>query len=1275
MMRSFVPGLSWKQSVRALVVTGVVAVWCGLARPASAAPAGTALGAEAYFGDFTDARSAPTPDELRAQLLPVPGARSEIVETKTRGRTICRAEGLFRLAGEWSEQAGVRLGLSETSQLQIHFWNGLCGVTLRFYPAFHRSWAAYGTCRQGDEPQPARYALWATDEGRYQRSGTGTFEVHYRRGNLLLVRGNAKLLSVPFAGPPGEVYLECKGLIRGIERCPGRGVPDAPRTRHAVLGTAQPAELLWQTAPLPGIVLERLGQGQVELRAGENAEPALAWTSLPRPGLYEYIFEVESPSAGTGVYLGDGRGKPLIRVGFFDHRESGQRTFDLQPVWAGDTVKSYALDRQVVPFAGRRQWLRLVLGAGVAKLWTSGDAVHWSQIAPKAEQAAGPCWSVGLYCLPGQKQRSIRLCSVWVRPLDALASLVPESVQQYVGALVDADNLEAWDKQVAETRPPHVPSELWWRACALRTLGWSSKATLGQVLLDRLQEQVAAEPRDPQRLLAFLEESTLLRSNEPWDAVERLAAHAERLGLSLICRGESAPATAISDALMRLSFWTQRRLPLFSEKLVRHELVARMGEDRWDDVRAFCQRMRYWKRTDPPEDQHAPWTPDIEHLVTWGQVESGKPGTALPEEASRREAGAWLARRHPLVERLSKEGYNVLAEFQAALAGQAYREACQLIAASAHSDVLGLLPDRKDPRLLVSLPVAVEAAMHEHPALRQTMREQFAPLSRLRLRRAIGAGDPGAVEAVAMQFYGTEAAGEAHAWLGDRALAAGRFAQAIARYQAAMRSAPAEEHDALGARMRLAAAMLGADEGPPVRAAVQFGASRLSAGEFEQLLGQLRAARQSAVTAAGLPAVPAPGAHPGPTPGRYQTRPWAAMDGQQVQRPGSLPDRGIDWAGRQTTVLVTPERMFVNNRVQQAAFELATGKLLWAQRRTPEPKDQQWPLMPMQPVLAGNRLFVRRLGDDGPEIICLDAGDGRLLWTAKPGGHAASDPLWLGGDLVILAASYAGVGSELTLSLVGLTAESGQVRWDRPLVELRDYWRRQVPCRATVAGDRVVATAGGCVFSCDASGRLHWLRRQVWIPPAGDSYWNARPWFEQAHEAPLVCSGRVYATQPGVWHVECLDVDSGRLVWRQAVGGLTRVVGLAEGRLLLEAQDQVMALATDSGKPLWWRDVPHRLETQLVGRPDWLLCVQAEPAKEGGKPPQLALVWLELDTGREKLRTLLNTPARPDPLVKPLASQSGRQWGFAASAQEAAKREILEWVRVGEAEVARAASR
>ncbi|NQT14043.1 MAG: PQQ-like beta-propeller repeat protein, partial [Planctomycetes bacterium] len=610
-------------------------------------------------------------------------------------------------------------------------------------------------------------------------------------------------------------------------------------------------------------------------------------------------------------------------------------------------------------------------------------------------------------------------------------------------------------------------------------------------------------------------------------------------------------------------------------------------------------------------------------------------------------------------ERLSKEGYNILAELDAALEARAFRDACQVISMSAGIGSVGLLPDDRDPRLWRPFPAAMEATMRDNPALRETMQQEFGPTGKLRVKQAIAAGDATAVETAALQFCGTDAARDAAAWLGDRCLSSGRFAEALEHYRSGLRDASDERQGSLLARLRLAGALTGRDVGSPVAYPVEIGSGHLSAAQFEQLIDELRLAHQIPHNSA-----PAAGAATSPAeahflPGRYSAHPWARVDGRRVERPSAMPDRGFDWSGRQTAVLVTDRWMLVNNQLDQLAFDLESGTLVWAQCRAVESRYQQWPLVRMRPVVALGRVFVRQLVDEGPELVALETATGRILWSSRPDGHVASDPLFLGGRLFALTVNYH-PGEKLALSLTRFDPDSGRVVRQNLLAEFRDVWRRRLPVQATVVDGRIVATVGGSVLSCDASGRVSWLRRQIWVPPPGDSHYQAREWCEQAHEPPLVRDGRVYATQPGVWAVESLQSDTGRLLWRRPVGGLTRPVGLASGRLIVQTSDGLTAIDAESGEVLWDHALDDRAEAHLCGQTDLILAHHFQENGESPERPQLALVWIDAETGRAREQTVLELPETSAPWLGPLVAHGGRQWALVASADDPKSRQVIE---------------
>ena len=86
--------------------------------------------------------------------------------------------------------------------------------------------------------------------------------------------------------------------------------------------------------------------------------------------------------------------------------------------------------------------------------------------------------------------------------------------------------------------------------------------------------------------------------------------------------------------------------------------------------------------------------------------------------------------------------------------------------------------------------------------------------------------------------------------------------------------------------------------------------------------------------------------------------------------------------------------------------------------------------------------------------------------------------------------------------------------------------------------DGLVAVFGATVLSCDFAGKTRWVRRQEWISPQDD-----RDWARQYQAPPVVWQDRLFVTQPGVAAVECIDAESGELVWRKVFPGLMRLAG------------------------------------------------------------------------------------------------------------------------------------
>ncbi|HEX4147732.1 MAG TPA: PQQ-binding-like beta-propeller repeat protein, partial [Pirellulales bacterium] len=573
------------------------------------------------------------------------------------------------------------------------------------------------------------------------------------------------------------------------------------------------------------------------------------------------------------------------------------------------------------------------------------------------------------------------------------------------------------------------------------------------------------------------------------------------------------------------------------EPLVRAEILELVYHDAWDELAALCKRLEFFDsstaRHKPADRQQAAQLVDwAAALVRRNRPTKGEPGGAIPP--------SW---RHPLIEQLGKEGFNVLAELDAALAGNSYQEACKLISSVTPREATGLLPNSADPALLVSLPGAVALAMRDHPALRETMQSEFAPLGQLRLRQATAADDVDGVEAVTIQFYGTTAARQAHVWLGDRALAAGDFSEAEFHYQQANDEAAGEADASIAARLRLAGAMQGREVGQPVEVAVQLGDERIKPAAFEKMIDEMLARS---------PAVRSRDAHQrspwllvfpgGVEPAGYRAKSFERVNVAVAKRPAVADDVPWDPVAAETTLTLTTAAALVCNPAEIAAYDRSTGKPLWKiPGDAPPQRGSLWPPVAMRPTTFGSAVFSRRWQAGSAQLICID--DGRIAWQTSSGLRVASDPVVL--DERVLAVTSAALPQEmLELSLTAFDPRSGQQLAQHPLAQFRDLWQHEMPCELALAGDTVLVVGGGCTLGCTRDGEPKWLRRETWVGGVVDQRTWPRHYGAPLIEGPLAC-----VAQPGVPAVSCVETANGRLVWQRPLADLLRLVSVLPGKL------------------------------------------------------------------------------------------------------------------------------
>ena len=150
--------------------------------------------------------------------------------------------------------------------------------------------------------------------------------------------------------------------------------------------------------------------------------------------------------------------------------------------------------------------------------------------------------------------------------------------------------------------------------------------------------------------------------------------------------------------------------------------------------------------------------------------------------------------------------------------------------------------------------------------------------------------------------------------------------------------------------------------------------------------------------------------------------------------------------------------------------------------------------------------------------------------------------------------------------------------------------------------------------------------------------------------------------QSGVQNLVCLAPDSGRLRWQKAVFGLRRIAGLVENRLILQTDAGFVCLDAATGKEQWHHDAAGpMMSATLCGGPGGLVYATAELVPGDKELHQPILIWVDLETGREKTRSTLYGQLNYQPRFGPLFVAGDRLWAFSGKGGEL-KRDLLELV-------------
>ncbi len=1211
--------------------------------------------------------------------------------------------GLWRLRPTWKDETSLRLLFRTVNPWKLYLWNGQEGIALEVWRGDHRfpvlpdlSLIAYRATRKGNGPRPDTLVIGASDEGEYWRTRTGhnlggfprlastTIDLRQENGILTASWGDVVLLRVPMAKHPTEVFFEGEGALQSLGFAPPVPLPPDPAGLPIVLDQAKPAELPWVG---DAANLQKRDDGSVVLVCEKNPNRVAIGTPLPRQGIVEMTLELDGVMPGTGVFLGDEKGQPRYLATFLREQTTGRTILVEQN--PGDNASDMNLppnSRWPVAYVPEKTWVRILMACGQMKCWVSSDGTHWFRaFDPVTGRPAEFCSTIGLFGQPGDKAHSLQLRRVTLRELSSLNALAPAKL--VADAPLIPHNLYSpfseWLAGAEGYRPADVDANVWARACAIRALASGVCPAQGMTMLENLLDHGLDQPLPVEAKLRLLDEALSLAPKSGPPIPGRFVQFYDRIGRSLQLAGDPHPFSRLRQSLYHAPLWSAHVIDLFPESLATEEMLDLAAAGQADETEMLAR----WGRVHRMSPSRFDWAEG--HTLPKGLKVRGprQKKLALPQ--------SWKA---PTQLDATKENRVDMEEVEAALAAGSFHEVGLILSrlkvgadfdrrtgrlfetglgGKSPTELSMLVPDSTTNQRLTSWSVFAHDIFDKQPEVRGILRKDFGPEARLKLRLAMDEKDEAALEALVIRYPGTEEAAEALLWRGDRYLLDGEPAFALMRYREARRITEGGLRDALEDRMIVATALLGR-KAPAVDHDIQLGDVRLTAASLEALRKRRQEDGYDSRDRQPLPAQLAP------SPSTFTLAPREKLDGEMGSRPETIPvipyggfRLDIDWIARQLAVSIDGNRMYVNNRFQVDCYELPSGKRLWRSALSRDGNRKEIPgqsydygLIAMRPLVVGNKIYVRRLLQGPPlpnnvvtsvpTLACLNADNGNVEWMTtnhlKGRIHYLSDPVMMQNQLFVLGYKKADDG-EMVLTLFCHNPRDGSLIAERSLSPLGAAFEEQRSCQLTVTDDTMLATVGGSIFGLDLTGTVRWMRRPLWAPTPTDPYW-----LQQVHETPVIVGDRAYVVQPGVLNLTCLAVDSGKAHWQKTVSGLRRLLGVFEKRIIVQTETGFVSLDPATGAEQW-RHEAARLQplASLCGGPAGLMYARTEAMPNDKERLRVRLVWLDLETGKEKASWALPGLQNSHPRFGPIVTTGDHLFAFTGMANEP-NRELVELV-------------
>ncbi|QDU76045.1 hypothetical protein Pan97_30900 [Bremerella volcania] len=1167
---------------------------------------------------------------------------AEIQEFRDGDRPQTKMKGWFRLRGKFPSHAALRFELSETHRVRFHFYCGDQGVSIVRHEHDYSPWYAYAMTAGEDGIQPKSLRLQANDAYREHRGPAR----HYQpvafffddtTSELVFYRGDVEVIRTPLPSPPDRIYVEGESIIRRMNLWPLASLPEAQPQYPQQVVIDRTADLPWQSKLAEQASLEKNADGTLSL-VSKNPENH-SWTVVPIPGYGLRMVELELTGVDRshGVFLtqpaktpqeGETAEVPSPQDGlvFNRNRKTDELYARFSYIWdAGHEVDRNPLEHPATQ-VGDHVWVRLLAGGGQTRGWISLDGEHWALLSSEDNDTKGTYNHVGISSAKVEGDHRLTLKKMVVRELSGLTRLFP----QEHWAKVDQVNWKELGESPYASEPFTLPDGSKLSAdLATRLRRFSCVGASYDHMKDLCTEAIEAAPSNADKR-QVIKDMLALTKTWPLEYSEKrfIGWCEERLGQLFeeqLTTPERQDYAAFRRELLNLPTMNRDPMGYFSQERFNAEMLVAIQQERWNDILDSCEAMRRYYSYDPRKVRS-----DFP-IINWAGGIAVRHSNRANQDADYLTEGRSTSL---LVEDLSKEAYNISAELNAALDSDAIADACRLITQIPESAAEGLAPSGSDPDHLFSVTAAIQMAVQNHEALQHQMEKEHADLAQLRVNSAIQRGDRKVVELVTLQFFDTKAAAEAHLWLGDQATSAGDFASSLQHYIKAARSAEGELKSKVDARLLMLGHMPSGDQAEP-NGSISIGSKTLSANSLINETAVIRSTHAAQQEVAGADANPAANAA---WPAMASIQPSdvvlrGSWGREQDRVPSAVRDSHVDWHGQSLGMTSSGDQAFLCNRFELWKLDLKNQKELW--KRSEKDKDRgkahAFPYTRCVPLLVGDMVVTRMLHEKGFALYGFDRETGDQRWVTNLDDQMvlATDPVSVQGRVLIVTLREVSQSTyAVRLSRVDLS--TGEILDSHPLFRIRDTWFDRGIGNVVAHREQLLIDLGGVLASCDISGHLQWVRKQLTFPQRIDSRWAA-----QQLSNIKILGDQAISFHAGALRLECFDVATGTLRWTLPGTDVQSIELLDDQTLLVEQPDRWLLVSAEGGKVTSEVAKPENLLSWHITQ-DALIGLTYRGPEEKDQKGTMQVVRLDVRSGETSELQSIEVPGKELPAAGPL---------------------------------------